>query len=786
MSDGYVRLTARGPLVGPKRADGPHAVLFVDIEPHVFAAGGFSTLREVSHESVRDAGWIVARAATAQPRRSRLQRYVPDALSAWISSAEPGAPSPALEELRNQVLRLGLRARVAILHQPLSASPWIEGDIPQGEHVVPRARAVELTALLDFGHAVWCPTDYHYRLPSGEHASSFVRLASAVREPRDAEVMASWLRPYLRDGVGLVLDTGTLTAVIEAAIATMAAAGMAPGAISVLDNYPMTDYEVSRAVASASRRNGVVALLSVNSSGQVLDRLRQALTAVAGDATVQIVVDKHPVQATHCLSDGVAIDVWHPLPGEQPLVPAGARDQDSCPLCGDQERSTIVPISPNTYEATIKAAVRTITPSVTDASSNRTLWELCDRFDGVSIERPPPPELAPYRPPGLMGLRINIAEMVREPEFRDAARRALEASLVRQGRIEEAGKLANGVLLVPSREQQHPGMNELIEDLAPVIGTPVAIHGFPIDERWGPELRQAVSEATSLAVFSLGTVTGTTLYQALAESQALREPGDLLSGIVLHPRMAEQRAWQTLENAYGFRLYYAWHSFLRLRSPIVEEANVLDAFAVDPRFSALSREARDYFELRRTFCADVQPAVHGLFWGSTPTDHLTPNSIYGQELHGPAVYAAVASSMERSRKGPLARAEPERRVFEIDAMVRSYYDPMILSAMMRWVEPHEAWWGWNVEDSRTIVLQMLVRLSEESQLAILTSELLLAAAQGKLPPPAVGELRAMAEALLETLGAERRPAVELGLAIAPVRRTLDDQRAFDRWQTRLS
>jgi len=792
--DGYVRLTARGPVVGPTRPVGPLGMLFVDVEPQVFAMGGFSALRDLSHEFVRDADWLVARAGAERLPRRRFERTIPPALrevldrqrSRRIPAPSQAEPSPALRELRRQAERIGVRARVAMLHQPLGEPSWLEGDVPGDEHLVARARAVELEALLEFAHAVWRPTDYHYRLPSGEHAASFIRLASAVREPRDAEVLASWLHPHLRDGVGFVLDTGTLTAVVEAAIAAMAVAGTAPGAVSVLDNYPMTDYDVSRAVGPASRQNAVIALLSVNSSGNVLDRLIHALASAPGGTTVQIVIDKHEVETTHRTHRGVNVDVWHPLPGSAPIARAGPRDRDSCALCSDQQRAPIVPISPSTYEATIKAAVRTITPSVTDPTANRTLWELCDRFDGVAIECPPPPELEAYRPPGPMALRINIAEMMRESEFRQGARRALEASLARQGREDVAGKLANDVLLVPRRELERDGMTELIEELGPVLGEPSAIHAFPIDERWNEDIRRAVAEAESLAVLSLGSVTGTTLYQALAESQALRKPGELLNGIVLHPRMAEQRAWEALENAYGYRLYCAWHSFLRPRSPIREEANTLNAFASDPKFTTLEGDARSFFEMRRTFCSNVQPGEHGLFWGSMPSDHLTPNSLYGQELRGPAVYAAVASAMERSRKGTLARAEPERRVFEVDAIVRSYYDPMILSAMMRWVEPHEAWWGWNVDDGRTTVLQMLGRLNEEPQLAVITSELLLAAAQGKLPAPAIGELRAMAEALLSRMGPDRRPAVELGLAMAPMRRTQDDQRAFDRWQERLS
>ena len=170
------------------------------------------------------------------------------------------------------------------------------------------------------------------------------------------------------------------------------------------------------------------------------------------------------------------------------------------------------------------------------------------------------------------------------------------------------------------------------------------------------------SLAEDLGVLTLGTMTGTTLYQALAVAREFREPGDLVNGIVIHPRMPEKRAWETMLNAYADRLYFAWHSFLPLRSPIADEASALDVFSRRPEYQQLSVAANDFFALRQRLCTDVAPRHHGLFWGSSPDDHLTPNSIYGQGLRGPAMYAAVASAMEHSRKRDLARAEPERRV----------------------------------------------------------------------------------------------------------------------------
>lgn len=797
--DGYLRLTHQGPRMGPTPAEGPGALVFVDIEPEAFEAGSYTTLRDAPFEAVRSARWLLVRAveqpvavggllpaavrerveAVRVPGAGLLRRAIEAAPSQVRTAITPRSDrlfSSQLEQLREQVLRMRLRCGMGILHQPFGAPAEIEGDLPNDEALPERARAAELEALLEWGNAVWRPSDYHYRLPSGEHAANFVRVANSLQEPRDAQVLASWLRPDLADGAGLVIDTGTLNAVALAAAADMRAAGLDIGPVSVLDTYPTTDVDVRRAVGRARRRNAIVALLSVNSSGQVRDRLISALSdiGIGARTSLHVMLNKHEVTSDCTQERGIPTHTWHPRPGSAPLIRAGASTEEACDLCQDHRTSTLVPVSPATFDATLKAAVRTITPSVSDPRLNRALWELCDAHDAIVLETQPRDELAPYRRPGPMPIRLDFQAMLLDKRFRERAVRALRANMHDEGWRDLPGELESDVLLVPHRELALDGMAELIDELRPVIGTPRTI-GFPLDESWEGDLRDAVRGARSLAVLMLGTVTGTHLYQALTESQTLRDPGELLTAIVLHPRMEEARSWETLENAYGHRLFYAWHSYLRPRSPIREEAETLDVFGQSQDSDALSDPARAFLDERRRFCTEVSLDESGLFWGSTPDQHLTPNSIYGEALKGPATYVAVASAMERARKQTLVRAEPERRVFEMDAIARSYYDPLILSSVLRWLEPHEPWWGWRVEDSRSIIAEMLGRLGEDDQRLVLVCELLLASAQGKLARPALGELRAFAEALAENLS-ERSGPLELGLALAPQYRTHDQER----------
>jgi hypothetical protein len=118
-----------------------------------------------------------------------------------------------------------------------------------------------------------------------------------------------------------------------------------------------------------------------------------------------------------------------------------------------------------------------------------------------------------------------------------------------------------------------------------------------------------------------------------------------------------------------------------------------------------------------------------------------------------------------------------QRVFEMPAIVRSYYDPMILAAVLRWLQPHEAWWGVDISDEGAVVDSMLDRATLEHKL-ILVPELLLAAAQGKLNRPGITSAQARASSLLDDSGLtdEQKAPLKLALELSPQYGTEDDER----------
>lgn len=208
----------------------------------------------------------------------------------WPAIASPHDEGDHVKGLRSLVAEvqdrraaLGSPSGVsAILHR-VGAAPIIDsiGDVP--DRLVETIRSVQLHALMREGGAEITPANHHFRLPSGSHARSFVRLTNVFRSPRDIWTMAAWLAPRLQPKVGIVLDTTTLSPIAAQLEAFADAADFELGPTVVLDRYPRSRLEVSRAVESAADRGRALACLSVDSSGATRSHFEDALATYAPD-----------------------------------------------------------------------------------------------------------------------------------------------------------------------------------------------------------------------------------------------------------------------------------------------------------------------------------------------------------------------------------------------------------------------------------------------------------------------------------------------------------------------
>ncbi|HEX5929143.1 MAG TPA: hypothetical protein VFY48_07100 [Solirubrobacterales bacterium] len=672
-----------------------------------------------------------------------------------------------IEEARRLFERWGLKQSITLLEQPVGKEPDLTllhgSEIAKGDRtrLLLQARLVELQALLEWSEAIWRPKTYHYLLPSGEHAGEYIRLADAIREPRDAEVLASWLNRSLVDRMGFVIDTGVLNPVVLASIRNMERAGLTPNPVAVLDQYPRTSADVDSAINfAASPEGNVLALLSISSTGAVLDRLFSALEGKRPSlkqVSLQVMIRKSssPLPET--------IDVWSPLQGEVPIVEEGFYDT-TCDLCRSADKARICPISPRTLDEMLPSQLRLTTPSVAKALDNKEYWEIADAKQAVRVEAHPHPAIGFHRP--SMPIAVRIERMLTHAELS-------KGFLKRVKSLHDEGLDSDpDIVLVPQHELEFKGWKsfwgKVRHTLAPRCAKALP---FPVDEDGlSAEVKEKVRDAERVLVFCLGTVTGVLLQRGLMGVQTAKEDPDFaLQGLVMHSRPATEREWKGLTNGYGYeqdgqrRLFCAWKTLLPDRSPLRDELALLEE--LDD--SELEKSVIPFWEKRLSLCGGGSGSKRPpLFWGARDKDRLTPNAIFGEALSARATFAAVGAAMEQARAIRPADS-PEYRVFELSAVFRSYYDPLLVASLLRWLRPHESWWGWQWSDCERTVSHLVTRMPLD-QRRIVVPELLLAAAQGKVGPSAIPHLRACATDLLPAVSGQQRAAIKLGLHIAPV------------------
>ena len=665
-------------------------------------------------------------------------------------------------ELKSLLERWAVQMDASLIQQNVGKPPTVAHLLGEPAIDLPGARAIELEALLEWGKAIWRPTRYHYRLPSGEHAAEFIKVSDAIRAPRDARVIASWLLPHVGDQTGLVIDTGTMTAVVEALQRRIIEAGLTPGPVAVLDQYPRTGVDVDDAVELASGETGrVLCLLSVNSSGAVRDRLVQALDRQAEslvDQRLVVMIDKRePPQRP-------LIETWSPLPGSPALVRAGTKSRDICDLCRDSARARIIPINPFSFDGMLQAQIRPIMPSLSDARANWQFWQACSAHKAVAVESRSIAPVPALRSAVPMPVRIRLSELIKHEDFRQLARKALIARLKDVG---DDFSAQSDLVLTPEHELNWDGFRDFWREISPTVAPDQEPLPFPIED--GKELRPDVETklgtAKRVTVFALGVVSGWSLQKALLTIQHSHPEHDLeLQGLVLHARTATSREWTTLRNSYGKRLFAGFETVLPDRSPLLEEQGLLKTLDS----SSLSKEAAELHEIRLRLCngeaeQDGKPAA--LFYGSSRDAALTRNSLFGQRLDARATYFAVGSSMARARAEHDSQAAPEFRVFDLAGIARSYYDPLILASMFRWLAPHEAWWGWQGTDAQRTIATLLER-AKGGDREILIPELLLGRAQGKVHDSALDAILAGAQQVSVGGAAKIKAAIELTEAMA--------------------
>ena len=187
-------------------------------------------------------------------------------------------PEEAADALQATLKTMGSVAAAGVVVFEVAAPPtivWSHRPKDRTGHepvLLARARAIEMEAFLDWGHALWHPDAYHYVLPSGKHTSTFIRLADAFQDLRAAPALATWLYGALNPEAltTAVMDIGTLMPVVgelqRAAErhrhVSHSSAGIA-GVLS-LDRYPSSSLGLHTSLLGISPDSPMLGLMSVS------------------------------------------------------------------------------------------------------------------------------------------------------------------------------------------------------------------------------------------------------------------------------------------------------------------------------------------------------------------------------------------------------------------------------------------------------------------------------------------------------------------------------------------
>ena len=714
---------------------------------------------------------------------------------------------------------LGSRIRVGVIQHQVAKEPTLcwgrwTPDGSEVDGIVRRIRAVETEAMLRRQNAVWEPTNYHYRLPNGEHSDMFIRVADAINEPQDAYVMACWLSEQLCDRIGVVADTGGLTPLIVQLESFLTRFDWAIGPTAILEAYPAGRPLVRQAIESAHNESTprIMAVLSVSSTGTLRRNLVDELKRVALDGgtissldyVLNVIVDRTATDehlSRLVSEDATNAESWWTIDRDVHSESSGI-----CSLCWDPDKAPLVAVDPRTYGAMALPIPHLVMPDTGHAKAAQLFWERASDLGGLAIEVNPHPNSRGARAKRSALPVRPLFEVICQPS---GLRRLVDEQCKRRP-LDERIKSTN-LVIVASHDVEHVELSSplvnaefsLEESLREVLNgigikstTPIVTVNRNTTR---PELASEVAELGSgdvILIFAWGSVTGLTLRDLkLSVADALIDAGlDVsVNGLVFHARLSHPKEWSAQKNQFfPGTLEHLWSSCFPWTSPIAEENRLLNRSDIeDGEISDLATSflanRRQFLEMHETYADqkddwsprldlldDVADPTH-IFWGMSGDTHqpsVRGQSLYGKELDCLTAYASVGSAISYTRFTQQASAAPRWVMFNMGRIVRSYFDAVIICSMIRWMLPGELWWAERdeKEEIRASVQFLLNQAADHSEQVLLIPELLLACAQGKIPQQAHKDVRERAEQLLQEWPTDEgfnmaRGAVQVGLKL---------------------
>jgi hypothetical protein len=648
---------------------------------------------------------------------------------------------------------LGSPHTVSMILHRFGGSPDIETrslvrDSDPPEQLADLARSVQLHSLMAEGGAVIAPANHHFRLPSGNHARSFIRLANMIRSPGDLWSTASWLAPRLGPGVGIVIDTTTLAPVAAQLESLADRAGVELGPTVVLDRYPRSRLEVSRAVESAGDRGAAMAVLSVDSSGVTRSHFEEAMqNYIPGRWTIDVIVEARADSKLVPSGSDPQRLVWTEV-DSAPL----SEDATVCAHCRDADIAHVVRIDERTFMPLAEPSPAIYMPS-TDQSVNSSFWELADRSGAIELEALPADDNLARAERTPLGVKIDFGKLTADLD-------AIATSI--GNRIAEVGSSGAWKSTEQARFDEYVGMVLERCRVSTVVLCPAA--DAPCDdavratlEVLGVGAKRVHYDADALQsdpdrsgddvvlCYSLGSVTGSSLKRLrvrATDAYAGLEP--VINGFCLHARPPSDVEWAAIRNSFKpYAVAALWHSYLPWSSPLRDELELLDRSGVGG--PAISNRMRYLADTAREMVGGEYAET--ALWGANENyggqAHLRERSLYGYELRANAAFAAVGAAIHANRLRHGRRETAQRFMVDLPKVSRSYFDAVLMASVIRWTKPGEAWWGADrSEEAETMRTMLRFGGSTSEELTVIYPELLIGAALGKVPVAAIEELKA--------------------------------------------
>lgn len=696
---------------------------------------------------------------------------------------------PAADEaaagLHERLRRLGHNAPVGVIPFEVARDPyivWSTSDPPSDDAtLLARARAIELHAFLMWGEAIWRPNRYHYLLPSGRHATTFVRVADAFQDARAPGALATWLYSQLdtERSSALVIDTGALSslaaelrlAIAQAAFAkSEAPTGLLP--VYALDAYPESNLVLQQHLAKSMEGVQVIGLVSVSHSGTLAARLRNALSSITDKFVVEQLVRRNGPHAVSipatASSDQQVTDPWLALNDEN-----SPRD---CAACGRADTAQLVRIDPRSMSVLLLPEPNLVVPDVVDAQRNSSIFNLYLRSDvagnlsTLDEEAVPISYLGPTKTrsdgtPGLAEVTKSVffepSALVTDGTIRDRIQKLTElrkssATDTEPTRIAETlhriADQQSQLILFDRREydllEQLGVLQLLVDELSELHGDDPTVATFCVDDGDGRIEDAEDIEAANVLIVALGVRTGVTLHRMFLGARD-RWPTACFAGVALHAHPSDSRIWASAQNTFrdtsgNTRLLALWLTYLPDWSPLRLEQDFLErsipTLAEAVQDGSLSSSVLDFAQERLAGLASGRPSQ--ALWGQA-SQVVRQGSYFGDQLPSSMLIAAVGSALHSSRLRARGPHQPQWIAVDMPRVFRSYFDGTIHAAAFRWVARGEGWWG---ASGGTEAVQLIeeLRHQQKPDWGTLLPELLLAGAMGKLPVDAVNHLTAVA------------------------------------------